>query len=621
LVTGLAAAVATAMVNNSLPGFRDTDDATRLEMVRELLGGRGWYDQLITRIDPPHGLWMHWSRLLDGGIAALMAAFRLVMPAPQAEYWTRYLWPLLWIFPGVTAALALARNLGARSAPAIAAALLVVCSPLYRQFYPGRIDHHDVQIVMTVIVMACATARADRARWAGVAGLAAAFGLAVGLEALPMQALAGASFGFALARDRDEAAAARNYGLALGLGSLAFFLIQTPPLRWSLSFCDALALNSTAALIVAGLGLAGAAVAAPRAPAWLRLALLAAVGAAAAAAYVGLDPKCLHGPFADVDPEVKRIWLNRVQEVQPLPAMFGRSRGPAIGAYVMSAMGLAATLWLAWRARRTLETGPLLVLAEMVLAIVVGAAAWRMQDYVCWTAVPAIAAAYSMIARRWLRDLLVPTIGLALLLSPSVIDIVVRPPVDMAVAAVAKPAKAPAAKPLPANVAAPHVQLKPLAPLPPTSTSAAPSRSIAVNTAHLPSLSRLTATLDKSPRCFAAATWAPLAALPRGNVLDYPDFGPFILVYTQDTAVAAPYHRIWPVILAVNRVFSSTPTAAEAQVRALGADYLVDCPPYGIPINPGGLGAELRAGRVPPWLQLVSKPHARLNIYKVLPPS
>src|SRR5258708_7559266 len=69
-----------------LPGFRDTDDATRLELVRELIGGRGWYDQAILRLNPPHGLWMHWSRLLDGGIAALMLALRQAIPAVAADY-------------------------------------------------------------------------------------------------------------------------------------------------------------------------------------------------------------------------------------------------------------------------------------------------------------------------------------------------------------------------------------------------------------------------------------------------------------------------------------------------------------------------------------------------------
>jgi hypothetical protein len=431
-----------------------------------------------------------------------------------------------------------------------------------------------------------------------------------------MQALAGASFGLALARDRGEAATARNYGLALGLGALAFYLIQTPPLRWSLSFCDALALNSTAALVIAGLGLALTGTIASRAPAWQRLALLAATGWAAAGVYVGLDPQCLHGPFAAVDPEVRRIWLDRVQEVQPLPVIFGRTRGPAIGAYAMSIMGVAAAAWLVWRTRRTLETGPLLVLAEMILAVVVGWSAWRMQDYVCWTAIPALAAAYSWISRRWLDEKLLPTIVGALVLAPVTVAVAVRPPIDQTVVALTKPVSTHGAKSTSAG-AAPHVQLKNAATPPP-----APSRRILVDTRHLPALPRLAPPpADKSPRCFAAATYAPLAALPAGNVLNYPDLGPFILIYTHDTVVAAPYHRLWREILAVNRVFSSPPPAAEAQVRAFHADYLIDCPNYGIPINQGGLGSELRAGRVPPWLSLISQPHARLQIYRVLPPA
>ena len=241
-----------------LPSFRDTDDATRLEMVRELLGGQGWYDQLIGRLNPPHGVWMHWSRLLDGGIAGLMLVLRQVMPAIAAEYWTRYVWPLIWIFPAVAAALALARNLGARSAAFLAAAVMLVDLNAYRQFVPGRIDHHNLQITMAVIAMACATARARRTLWAMVGAAAAALGLAIGLEAMPLQALIAASYGLMLIRDRAEAPVALRYGLTLAGASLALFLIQTPPSRWSLSVCDALGLNLTAAVVVGGVGLAAA---------------------------------------------------------------------------------------------------------------------------------------------------------------------------------------------------------------------------------------------------------------------------------------------------------------------------------------------------------------------------
>ena len=69
----LAVLVAVAMTialyiqdSSWLPGaFGDTDDATRVVMVRELLAGRGWWDQHWLRLQPPVGVYMHWSRLLD----------------------------------------------------------------------------------------------------------------------------------------------------------------------------------------------------------------------------------------------------------------------------------------------------------------------------------------------------------------------------------------------------------------------------------------------------------------------------------------------------------------------------------------------------------------------------
>jgi hypothetical protein len=600
LAVGGLACVIEASTNSGLPGFRDTDDAMRLEMVRGLLGGRGWFDQLITRVYPPHGLWPHWSRLLDGGLAAMMSFLRLFLSPADAEYWTRFFWPLLWIFPGVAGALVLARNLGGRSAVVIAALLLLCDTALYRQFYPGRIDHHDVQIVMTVIALACATARSERTRWAWVAGGATSFGLAVGLEALPMQALVGASYGFALMRDRNEAPAAGAYGCALAGGSLALFLVQTPPARWSLSFCDALALNLVAALIVAGLGLALAAALSRRMPTGARAALIAGVGGLAAAAYLGLDPQCVHGPFAGVDPGVKAFWLDHIQEVQPIPKMLLRNRGVAIAAIIVSVLALASAIWLTARQWRAPASSTLLALLSVCLAAAVGWSAWRMQDYVCWVGLPVLAAAYSLLARRWLGELIVPTILAALLLSPPAIGWAIIPLVNAATVPTAKPAPRP--KPIP--------NLKPRV--------GAGAKPAPTNRKPVAAISR---PIDRSPRCFAAAAYAPLAALPPGEVLSIQDFGPFILVFTHDTTVAAPYHRLWPAILQVHRALASPPPVAETYVRRLGADYIIDCPPYPTPADRGSLGGELRAGRIPSWLKRLSAPDATLKIYRVLPPT
>ena len=67
-------------------GFGDSDDATRMSMVRELVHGRGWFDQRLTRFQPPYGLYMHWSRLLDGVLAAIVRTLALVSAKPAPSW-------------------------------------------------------------------------------------------------------------------------------------------------------------------------------------------------------------------------------------------------------------------------------------------------------------------------------------------------------------------------------------------------------------------------------------------------------------------------------------------------------------------------------------------------------
>ena len=50
----------------------DTDDNMRFAQVRALLQGQGWFDLRQHKIDPPNGISIHWSRLVDLPIAALI---------------------------------------------------------------------------------------------------------------------------------------------------------------------------------------------------------------------------------------------------------------------------------------------------------------------------------------------------------------------------------------------------------------------------------------------------------------------------------------------------------------------------------------------------------------------
>jgi hypothetical protein len=547
-------------VHDVATSLGDTDDAMRLVLVRDLLHGKGWYDQWVGRLQPPLGVYMHWSRLLDGALAAMTAMLGTVLAPARAELIMRFVWPLIWIFPVSLGGLAIARNLGARSAVFVCAILLMLDVSMFVQFRPGRIDHHNIQITMTVVAAACALIQGGhRARWAILAGSASALGLAIGIEALAFHALIGASYGLGLVVDRKSAAAARAYGLSLALGSVALFVIQTPPARWLLPVCDALAPNLVAALAVAGLGLALVAGLAERLTPMGRVLAVAAVGLAAAGVYVASDPLCLRGPFGSVDPRVRPFWFDHIQELEAWPGLLRDYPKEAIHSMTIGAMGALAAIWLIVRGRRDPLRGEALLAACVAVAILAEAKAYRMEDYGLWFGTPAVAIALADLGAWLLKDAMLPIGLMAAVLSPSTVS-------DAAILTLASHAKPP---------------------------------------------------VRPADRCYDTQRYAPLARLPAGIVLAEPDLGSFVLANTPHAALSAPYHRMAWGILSAHDALAAPAARAEEQVRALRATYIVDCPVHPLMLPPGSVGADIRAGRPPAWLQPLSTPGQPLRIYRV----
>ncbi len=65
----------------------DTDDNMRFAQVRALLDGQGWYDLRQHRMDPPAGISIHWSRLVDLPIAGLILLIPPFAGGPDAASW------------------------------------------------------------------------------------------------------------------------------------------------------------------------------------------------------------------------------------------------------------------------------------------------------------------------------------------------------------------------------------------------------------------------------------------------------------------------------------------------------------------------------------------------------
>ncbi|HEV2364264.1 MAG TPA: hypothetical protein VGS12_08735 [Caulobacteraceae bacterium] len=560
--------VALAITRGKIAGaLGDTDDAMRLVLARSLLHGAGWYDQLVMRLQPPLGTYMHWSQLLTGLLAGLIWIVSRFTSMAEAEWAVRFAWPLLLIFPAVAAGLTVARRLGAGSAALLTAVLMVLSPNLFIQFVPGRIDHHNVQIMLAMWAFAAALAADDSVAWGAAAGAISGLGLAIGLEAMLFHALVGASFALRMAFDpKKSARPAIAYGLALTAATFGFFALQTPPWRWGLSWCDDIGLNLIAAVAIAGLGLVAVAALAPRLTTPARLAMVAAIGAAGAAAWLAIDPACLHGPFEAVDPRVRPFWFDRILEIQPWWRSIVSDRDSTIGEMTMAALALLAALFLVLRRWRRPDAGALLALALIIIAIGANADARRMQSYVVWFGVPVLGAALSLVSFERLRGLLVPTLVATLALAP-------------------------------ANVA------------------------FAVNTAvNAVQGKRVGGVSAAAVSCFDIANFARLSKLPPGLVLSETDLGPFILAETRDSVLAAPYHRMSWGILAAHDVLNADPASAQAMTRRLGVSYIVDCPSYPMNVSAGSFGDTLRR-KTPAWLEQLSPARDRVQIYRVRPSS
>jgi hypothetical protein len=548
----------------------DADDALRLVQVRAFLAGRGWFDLHEARLAPPLGYDSHWSRLIDAGLAGLFLVFNAFVDHALAERLMSALWPVLWLVPTIGGAAAIAWRLMGREAAFLVLLLGVFGLPGMGQFRPGRIDHHNVQIALTVLAVA-ATVWSDRMRSMGwAAGALTGLTLAIGFEGLPLLVLCGAAFTLRYVVGRHAAPALRAYGLSLAAGMLAAFLVSVGPEHWTESVCDAIAINSTAAVIAGGLALAAAASYFADERPWMRWAAGAAAAAAAVTVFALLEPRCLGGPFALMDPALQSIWLAHNSEMQSLVDLMAKD--PMVG-IATAAFPVVAVLALALAAQRPelrRDFGFLVASGAFLLASVIMLVAIKIYAYAMWLGVPLVAVAALHVSSRLALESLVARFLMGLLITPTTVTIGA-----MTIASAAGIDGVP-------GVNSPERQA-----------------------------------------CMRKDNYASLARLPAGLlVANELEWGPYLLAWTPHAVLAAPYHRLSASILTAHQVFARPPQEARAILTGIQAAYVVTCGPLGA-IRRGRekaaatLAARLEAGDVPDWLESVGEMQGPFAVYRV----
>lgn len=548
--------------------FPDPDDLLRLLQVRDWIGGQSWFDVHQYRIDPPAGAAMHWTRLIDPPIAAVILALRPLLGQHLAELAALALIPMLTLGCVVALVARFARRMFGAEVGLFACLVLAVSVPVLHQLRPMRIDHHGWQIVMALIALNAAFATNPR-KGGAIAGLALAFWLTISIEGLPLAAAFMGLFALRWLRDARDSAWLSHGMAALALGSILFWLLGHRPAELWLPFCDII---SGAHLVLFGLAAAGCVLATrlrePRL--WQQLAALALAAGAGLGAAAWLAPQCARGDaFAALDPVVREFWYLRVHEGLPL---WHQGLGLAIQTVGLPLLALLSLL-LAWQrsvqARWIWAEYALLILAALGVAMLVERAAAVAATF----AAPAAAAQ----VRRWLdhaRTLGSPVQRIALMIGALV-------------------ALVPA---IPVN---------------------------AVKALITPEQAALERKVRNSAKCELAKNLTRLNTLPPADILSTLDTGPSLLYATHHRIVASGHHRSSTAMRDVIDAFRGTPDQARQIATRRGIEYVAYCPGLFEPMiyeseAPNGFMARLERDEVPDWLEPVSLKNVNgLKIYRV----
>lgn len=549
--------------------FPDPDDELRLVQVRDFLAGQSWFDVHQYRLNPPAGAPMHWSRLVDLPIAAIILIARPLVGAAEAELVALVAVPLVTLAAAMVAAALLTRRLADRRTALIAAAFAPLTTGALAQMRVLRIDHHGWQIVLTLL--ACWALFDRRAGRGGAwAGLFAAILLQISLEGLPMTAAIGAVLALRWLIDpAREAPRLAGFATALALGSLALFLALRPLSAWGQTMCDAV---SPVHLAMLGTAAAGAMLAVrietARSVGW-RIGALAITAIACVALYAGAAPRCLSGAFSALDPVVSEYWYRRVHEGLPLSFDEPVAMAAMIGFPLFALAGTLLSLRIATPDRRLAWASyGLLLAAATAVAIMVS----RAGGTATMLALPGGAVAATLLVSRVYGMIRLPVLRIAI---TSVALFAVLPFSAAVAVAIAE------------KIGDPNAAIRP------------------------------------SSQCARHDRYRTLRLLPASRLLTNLDIGPGVLVQTGHSVLASGHHRNHDAIRDTILAFTETPDRSRAILSARRIDYLVYCADQREveeyeKQSAGGLAARLAAGDRFDWLRPLKMPAGAPTVWRVV---
>ena len=356
--------------------YTDYDDRMRALQIGELLAHGNWFDRSIHAIAMPETYLSPWSRLVDAPYVVITWLATPWLGQARGLELASLVWPPLLLAAFAWPAVVIMRAIAGQPVGALNLAVTAMVMALsIWDFTPGRIDHHNMQLVLMTALL-CGLVAGGPAI-AAVSGIAAVLSVAVGLECVPFIAVAFAGLGFyAVAGHEDSQRRMQIAGLAMAVATPIAGLLLNGAEAMARVECDAYSAPYIVALQACGAAMALVPLA-WRSPAtdWRRHALarllsLALPLAAIAGLLAYFYPQCLNGPYAMIDPVSRAFWLERVPQEGSVLTFVANRRYDIVIALTIHGFILVASLQCALDAWRKRQAGIVIVYAIAVAAFI-----------------------------------------------------------------------------------------------------------------------------------------------------------------------------------------------------------------------------------------------------------
>ena len=580
------------MMQSSIAAFKvgDPDDALRIVQVRDWLAGQGWSDVTQYRMNLPDGGPMHWSRLVDIPIAAMILLLRPWLGQYGAEQAAAAIMPLLTYGVVLAFYAAAVRRIWGALPAVIAALTFVLILPATFQLLPMRIDHHGWQLALFCAGLWALFDPVQSRKSAIIIGAAMALWLEISVEGLPFAVIV---FGILALRwflpawraaghepDKTDGAEQLVTAVLTFTVSLVTLFVVTENWATAANFCDGLSqfhiasAGAVAAVLAAGAALLHWHILKPAF--WTKLAICAVAALAGGATLLSIAPQCAGDAFATLDPLVRTHWFDRGAEGLPLWKLpLSMIIQPLTGL----AAGAVACVWL-WRSDKV-QTSPTKI---TLILLFIGCA--LVGSFVSRTIVYALLVGSMLLAPMAVA-----------LFTTAVVSRALFPRLGWRLFAVA--------------LLMPAILGQNL-------LAFAPQKSAVLSKADQ---QKQTEFMKAARLCQSPASARMLNRLPSAHIMAPLDTSPSILLFTQHRVVATGHHRNEAAMADVIRTFTSSADQAAEILKKRRIEYVLTCDgsfelEHYAKRKPSGFAAQLKAKKLPNWL--VQQPDiGPFHLYKI----